>query len=120
MSYSSNAKIHIGTSGWSYGEWADGVFYPEDLREKEWLAYYSRHFSTVEINATFYHQMSVKTFAKWRQITPCNALYKDRRYYLSTSPDTRLNSHISIIRENTNIILRQFILRNKISKIQEF
>ena len=45
----------IGCSGWSYDDWV-GRFYPSDLakRKGEWLSYYSRYFSTVEINSTFY------------------------------------------------------------------
>jgi uncharacterized protein YecE (DUF72 family) len=45
----------IGCSGWSYDDWV-GRFYPNDLAKKkgEWLSYYSRYFSTVEINSTFY------------------------------------------------------------------
>lgn len=45
----------IGCSGWSYDDWV-GKFYPADLAKKkgEWLSYYSRFFSTVEINSTFY------------------------------------------------------------------
>ena len=45
----------IGCSGWSYDDWV-GKFYPADLAKKkgEWLSYYSKFFSTVEINSTFY------------------------------------------------------------------
>ena len=45
----------VGCSGWSYDDWV-GRFYPSDLAKKkgEWLSYYSRFFSTVEINSTFY------------------------------------------------------------------
>jgi uncharacterized protein YecE (DUF72 family) len=64
------AKIYIGTSGWSYKDWTDGVFYPPDTSSKDWLKYYSGHFNTVEVNASFYRQMSAKTYAKWRGITP--------------------------------------------------
>lgn len=45
---------HIGCSGFHYWDWK-GKFYPEELPQKEWLPYYSQHFNTVEINATFYH-----------------------------------------------------------------
>ena len=62
--------IHIGTSGWSYSDWSDGVFYPKDLREKDWLKFYSQYFKTVEINATFYHQMSVKAYKNWYKTAP--------------------------------------------------
>jgi len=45
----------VGCSGWSYDDWV-GRFYPTELSNKkgEWFAYYSRFFSTVEINSTFY------------------------------------------------------------------
>ena len=76
MSYKSNgSKIHIGTSGWVYGDWGDGVFYLSDLKEKDWLEYYSQQFKTVEINATFYHQMSAKTFTNWRKRVSRNFIF---------------------------------------------
>jgi len=45
--------LHIGTSGWSHPGWRE-LFYPEELPFKDWLSYYAGHFSTVEINMTFY------------------------------------------------------------------
>ena len=47
------AKLLIGTSGWSHIHW-QGVFYPEGLKQGEWLEYYTRYFKTVEVNVTFY------------------------------------------------------------------
>ncbi len=70
-----NSKIHIGTSGWSYNDWSDGVFYPPDISNRDWLKFYSSHFSTVEINATFYHQMSAKTYKKWHDTVPDNFIF---------------------------------------------
>lgn len=61
------ASIFVGTSGFSYPHW-QGVFYPQNLKQKDWLRYYSEHFDTVEINATFYHQMKPQTFRNWRKI----------------------------------------------------
>jgi uncharacterized protein YecE (DUF72 family) len=54
----------IGTSGWNYDEWR-GVFYPETLPKAKWLEYYARHFDTVEVNATFYHEMQPSPYQKW-------------------------------------------------------
>ncbi|MFT3742061.1 MAG: DUF72 domain-containing protein [Gammaproteobacteria bacterium] len=62
-------RIHIGTSGWTYPEWA-GKFYPAELPQKDWLPYYCQHFDTVELNATFYRQFPAKTFAHWYEETP--------------------------------------------------
>lgn len=56
----------IGTSGWVYPHWR-GSFYPENLPQKKWLKFYSSHFTTVEINATFYHSMRPETFLNWRK-----------------------------------------------------
>ena len=46
----------VGCSGWSYDDWV-GRFYPNELAAKkgDWFSYYSRYFSTVEVNSTFYH-----------------------------------------------------------------
>ncbi|MGA1795280.1 MAG: DUF72 domain-containing protein [bacterium] len=46
-------RFRIATSGWYYRHW-EGRFYPEGLPSGEWLAYYTKHFSTVEVNASFY------------------------------------------------------------------
>ena len=43
----------LGCSGYFYWGWK-GRFYPSDLQPKEWLAFYAKHFNTVEINSTFY------------------------------------------------------------------
>ena len=63
------SKVYIGTSGWVYSDW-QGKFYPQDLSQKEWLSYYSQHFKTVEVNATFYHQMRETTFENWAKVVP--------------------------------------------------
>ena len=46
-------KLFLGTSGWSYNGWI-GDFYPEDIDRREMLSFYTRHFNSVEVNATFY------------------------------------------------------------------
>lgn len=62
-------SFHVGTSGWVYPHWR-GNFYPAGLPECDWLAYYARHFSTVEINRSFYRLPSQENFAVWRDATP--------------------------------------------------
>lgn len=62
-------KAFIGTSGWVYPHW-QGIFYPKDLPEKNWLSFYSRIFKSVEINSSFYHSMSKKVYEGWREKTP--------------------------------------------------
>lgn len=68
------AKVYIGTSGYTYQHWR-GVFYPQDLRQKDWLGYYAKYFETVEINASFYHQMGRKVYENWRAKTPENFVF---------------------------------------------
>lgn len=74
-------QIRIGTSGWVYKHW-QGIFYPPDLQQKQWFAYYARFFDTVEINSTFYHLQNASVFEHWGQQAPAGFLYavKASRY----------------------------------------
>lgn len=67
-----SSRFFIGTSGWAYKHWAQGVFYPKGLKQSEWLSFYAQHFNTVEINATFYRLPPPAVFRKWRETTPRN------------------------------------------------
>ena len=62
-------KLHVGTSGFSYKEWK-GSFYPEDLPDKQMLAYYAERLDAVEINNTFYRMPSAKNIAAWSGAVP--------------------------------------------------
>jgi uncharacterized protein YecE (DUF72 family) len=73
--------IRIGTSGYNYPEWR-GSFYPLKFATDKMLPYYAGHFSTVEINYTFYRMPNAKTIAGWDAETPagfCFALKASRR-----------------------------------------
>lgn len=61
----------IGTSGWHYPHWRDR-FYPVGLPPAEWLGFYARHFTSVEINASFYRQPSLATVRGWRDAVPAS------------------------------------------------
>ncbi len=63
-------NILTGCSGWSYSDWV-GPFYPKELsnRHAEWLRYYSRYFSTTEINSTFYSVPAPATVSSWIEKT---------------------------------------------------
>lgn len=62
-------RLHVGTSGWVYAEWA-GRFYPEDLPERRWLEHYQRCLRTVELNVTFYRLPRESVFAGWAERAP--------------------------------------------------
>ncbi len=55
----------VGTSGWHYDHWR-GLFYPEKLPKSEWLRFYAGHFTTVELNNSFYRLPSETAFINWR------------------------------------------------------
>ena len=77
----SPGRAYIGTSGWSYPHWK-GPFYPVDLPDRQLLAYYCRHFHTVEINNSFYHLPSEAALDQWRRTTPADFVFaaKASRY----------------------------------------
>jgi uncharacterized protein YecE (DUF72 family) len=59
-------RVLVGTSGWQYRDWR-GRFYPKDLTQRKWLAYFSERFPTVEVNNTFYNLPREETFVAWRE-----------------------------------------------------
>jgi uncharacterized protein YecE (DUF72 family) len=54
--------ILIGTSGFSYKDWV-GVFYPANIEQSGMLEYYSRYFSALEVNYTYYSLPSIRTIS---------------------------------------------------------
>lgn len=64
-------NIRIGTSGFSYEDWR-GVFYPNQLPKSAMLEYYTRFFTTVEINATYYTIPPAASFHRLAENTPEN------------------------------------------------
>jgi uncharacterized protein YecE (DUF72 family) len=65
----SSNRILVGTSGFAYKEWK-GIFYPEDLPAKKYLSYYAQHFSTTEVNNTFYRMPTAKLCEGWYAEVP--------------------------------------------------
>ena len=63
------ANAFIGISGYIYKNWR-GSFYPETLREREWLTYASRAFNSIELNGTFYSLKSPAVYERWASEAP--------------------------------------------------
>ena len=63
------AQLSVGTSGYAYREWK-GSFYPKGLPAGEMLRFYAQHFTTVEINYTFYHMPVKNTLQQWASNVP--------------------------------------------------
>jgi len=61
-------RIYIGTSGWSYPGWREGIY--AGVPRRLWLSRLAEHFNAVEINATFYGAQRRETFARWAEATP--------------------------------------------------
>lgn len=72
-------KIITGCSSFNETYWK-GVFYPEDLPRKDWFAYYSQHFSTYEMNGTFYRFPTDKAMAGWYEKSPKDFLFSVKMY----------------------------------------
>ena len=70
----SAAKAYIGTSGWSYATWRP-KFYPEGMKAKEFLTFYSTKLKTIEINYTFNHLPTEKNVAEWTAATGDDFLF---------------------------------------------
>lgn len=62
-------KIALGTSAWTYADWR-GVLYPPKLPQTRLLEYYSRYFSAVEVDSTFYHLPTARSTQHWAETTP--------------------------------------------------
>jgi len=59
----------IGTSGWSYPSWRPG-FYPAGTDAADFLSFYARRFSTVELNTTGYRLPAEEQFRRWADQVP--------------------------------------------------
>jgi len=73
--------VLVGISGWNYPGWRGG-FYPEGLSVRRMLAYASRRFRAVEINASFYSLQRPSTYRRWYEETPRGFVFavKGSRY----------------------------------------
>jgi uncharacterized protein YecE (DUF72 family) len=67
-------RFYVGTSGWQYAHWK-GIFYPENLKTKDWLQFYTQHLNTLELNVTFYRQVRQSTFQKWYDGVPSSFVF---------------------------------------------
>jgi uncharacterized protein YecE (DUF72 family) len=64
------SHIHIGISGWTYGPWRGGAFYPKGWPPKRELEYASRKVNSIEINGSFYSLQRPSSYRAWYEATP--------------------------------------------------
>jgi len=108
-------KSWIGTSGWHYEHWKE-IFYPEGLAKSDWLTFFASHFSTVELNNSFYHLPSEKAFLTWKEAVPQNFIFavKGNRYitHIKRLKETqeavqKMESRVRLLGEKLGPILYQ-------------
>jgi uncharacterized protein YecE (DUF72 family) len=107
-----SAKVRIGTSGWHYKHWR-GCFYPEELKSSEYLAWYIRHFETVEINNCFYRLPTESAVENWRNQTQSNFCFAVK--------GSRFLTHIKRLRDSeaglNTFLSRMELLKGKLGPI---
>jgi uncharacterized protein YecE (DUF72 family) len=70
------ARIRIGLSGYSYKPWqGPGRFYPEGLKQVEFLRYYATRYETVELDGIWYRMPSEQAVRAWLELTPSNFIF---------------------------------------------
>jgi uncharacterized protein YecE (DUF72 family) len=84
------SRLHIGTSGWSYGDWV-GIIYPEKTKPTDYLKHYTQHFPCTEINNSFYNIPKRKFVEKWMGETPehflfCPKIYRGVTHFRKLKP----------------------------------
>jgi len=104
-------RIFIGTSGWSYKEWANDFYH--GLKPSEHFRFYASQFSTVELNASFYRLPALKTVHGWQERVPSNFIFAVKGSRLITHIK-RLNDLDGLV---TNFIRRMQPLRKKLGPL---
>ena len=97
-------RYYIGTSGWHYDHWRDR-FYPKELTKAKWLEFYTHHFTTVELNNSFYRLPSESAFANWHDSSPANFAFAVKV--------SRFITHIKRLK-NSEEAVEKFVGRAKI------
>lgn len=107
---------YLGTMGFSWKDWK-GSFYPANLNSSDFLAYYSRIFNAVEIDATFYGIPRPEVVEKWAASTPdgfkiCSKMPKQITHEMElVNVEPVLDEYIHTIRkleDRLGVILIQF------------
>jgi uncharacterized protein YecE (DUF72 family) len=62
-------RVLLGTSSFTADGW-QGTFYPRGLKSADYLAFYAEHFSTMEIDSSFYGCPAGRTVENWAARVP--------------------------------------------------
>ncbi|MBV6458614.1 MAG: hypothetical protein HONBIEJF_01746 [Fimbriimonadaceae bacterium] len=98
------ASLHVGLSGFSYKEWqGEDLFYPPELKQPEYFAYYASRFHALEADGTWYHMPTTNGVQVWID---------------STTPDFKVSpkmhrkvTHYARLKEDSIDALKFFVKR---------
>lgn len=67
--------LYVGTSGYSYTEWVEAGFYPQQTQSVRMLPLYARHFPITELNYTWYQMPRAEAIERQRRLVPARFLF---------------------------------------------
>jgi uncharacterized protein YecE (DUF72 family) len=85
------AEIRIGTCSWA-DEALSKHWYPKGLAAGERLAYYAKHFDTVEVDSTYYRLPAEEMVRRWAERTPDGFVMHVKAFGLMTRHPVKLES----------------------------
>jgi uncharacterized protein YecE (DUF72 family) len=65
-----NSRLWVGTSGYSYAEWADAGFYPPGTKSADMLSFYAQNFPIIELNFTWYQMPKAPSLERMHRQAP--------------------------------------------------
>src|SRR5207247_11307804 len=92
------APVRIGTCSWA-DEALSKHWYPKQVPAKERLAYYAQHFSTVEVDSTYYRLPERSAVQGWADRTPDGFVMHVKAFGLMTRHPVRLEQLPPELRE---------------------
>lgn len=125
---SAKPEVFIGCAKWNKTDLKG--FYPRGTKDE--LAYYSRQFNSIELNATFYRPFDAAQYEKWKDKTPenfkffpkLNQIISHRRWLKDTEELTQFCvESASALEEKLGMMflqLRDNFKHNNIDRIEHF
>jgi uncharacterized protein YecE (DUF72 family) len=103
-----DCRILVGTSGYSYAEWADAGFYPPETGPGRMLAYYTRMFSAAELNYTWYQMPSAPAVERMLTQVPPDFSFaaKLTRYLTHEVDESAWRGYVNAYREGMSPLIQ--------------
>ncbi len=67
-----DCRLWVGTSGYSYAEWADAGFYPPGTKSGNMLPLYAQNFPITELNFTWYQMPKARALERMHRQAPAD------------------------------------------------